>query len=259
MILDMNMWKNQIFYYPYDYGQYTGPDDKIYTVQDQYSLDTFNETMINFNFRNATINPNTNKTFVSTDTHMNSRYYNFHLGVKGIAFIPSLAMFIVFGLLIWFFGRFKPTETDPYAGRLKKRIKKKKRFSFRMPWKRREELRRKIHAVPKLLYFQRKNSAKNATEIEEKEIPSEGFSSDDREPKAQSEIQNSSAPKKSRSRIKLPASIPKVIFFWRKDNDTHEAEHIEQTEFPAKKLSPTDDKEVDKNESKNNKENGHES
>ena len=216
MILDMNMWKNQIFYTPYDYGQYTGPDDKIYTVQDQYSLDTYNKSLINFVFRNATINPNTNLTFVSTDTHMNSRYYDVALGVKAIAFFPSLIMFIVFGLLVWFFGRYKPSEKDPYAGRLKKRFKKKKRFSFRMPWKRKEEIRRKIHAVPKLLYFKKKAKDHDGHEIEEREIPSEGFSSDDKELNSDQEIVQHHNDEESKRSF---PSIPKVLLFWRKSED----------------------------------------
>ena len=273
MILDMNMWKNQIFYTPYDYGQYTGPDDKIYTVQDQYSLDTYNKSLINFVFRNATINPNTNLTFVSTDTHMNSRYYDVALGVKAIAFFPSLIMFIVFGLLVWFFGRYKPSEKDPYAGRLKKRFKKKKRFSFRMPWKRKEEIRRKIHAVPKLLYFKKKAKDHDGHEIEEREIPSEGFSSDDKELNSDQEIvqhHNDEESKRSfpsipkvllfwrksegnskiegkvndiemgktkKGRRKLP-SIPKVFMFWKKESDDEE---MKETEIPRGKLLVEDD------------------
>lgn len=34
LILDLNMWKNQIFYKPHEYGQYIGPGQKIYTVKD---------------------------------------------------------------------------------------------------------------------------------------------------------------------------------------------------------------------------------
>ena len=80
MILDINMWKKQMFYSPYDYSQYTGPEDKIYTVQDQYSLETFKERLTTFD--RITINPKRNLTYVPTDTHMNSRYYRVHLGVK---------------------------------------------------------------------------------------------------------------------------------------------------------------------------------
>lgn len=176
MLLDLNMWKNQIFYKPYDYGQYTNPDGRIYTVQDEYSLEKFNETYITYDFRNSTINPNTGRAYIADDTHMNTKYLGYSLSIKGIAFIPSLAAFVVFGVLIWMFGRFKPTKHDPYAGRLKKRLKKRlsfKNLSFRLPWRRREEVRRKIHAVPKLLYFKRKGT--KGEKVETKEIPSEGF------------------------------------------------------------------------------------
>ncbi|XP_053384334.1 transmembrane protein 117-like isoform X2 [Mercenaria mercenaria] len=181
MLLDMNMWKNQIFYQPYDYGQYTNPDGRIYTVQDDFSLENHNETQITYSFRNSTINNKTGKPYIDGDTHMNTKYLDISIGIKGIAFVPSIAAFIVFGVLIWNFGRFKPTEHDPYAGRLKKRLKKRlsfKNLSFRLPWRRREEVRRKIHAVPKLLYFKRKGTKGEKEQIEQKEIPAEGFIDD---------------------------------------------------------------------------------
>lgn len=178
MLLDLNMWKNQIFYGPYDYGQYTGPEGRIYTVQDDYSLENFNESQVTFDYRSTTINPDTNKTYVDGDTHMNTKYLNYALGVKCIAFIPSVIALIVFGVLIWNFGRFKPTESDPYAGRLKKRMKRKISFKeslkkLRLPWKRKEEITRKIHAVPKLLYFKRRGT--KGKEEDPKEVPSDGF------------------------------------------------------------------------------------
>ncbi|KAH6935191.1 hypothetical protein HPB50_004379 [Hyalomma asiaticum] len=40
MLLDLNMWKNQIFYQPEDYGQYTGPDNKVRTVINYATLAT---------------------------------------------------------------------------------------------------------------------------------------------------------------------------------------------------------------------------
>ncbi|XP_052798505.1 transmembrane protein 117-like isoform X2 [Mya arenaria] len=173
MLLDLNMWKNQIFFSPYDYGQYTNNEGRIYTVQDDYSLNTFNESQITFEYRSTNINPETNKTYVETDTHMNTKYLYTALGLKCLAFIPSVVAFIVFGILIWQFGRFKPTENNPYAGRLKKRIKKK-RFSFRLSWKRRVEIKRKIKAVPKLLYFKSKGASGKRTAAEQ-EVPTEAF------------------------------------------------------------------------------------
>lgn len=124
------MWKNQIFYDPFSYGQYTGPEGKIYTVHDEAILISHNETFLSFDYRNSTINPATNLTYIHDDTYMNARYYNYSLSIKAIAFIPSLFAFVTLGILVWRFGRFKPTKEDPYAGRLKKR--KKNRFSFLM-------------------------------------------------------------------------------------------------------------------------------
>ncbi|CAE1293394.1 Transmembrane protein 117 [Acanthosepion pharaonis] len=46
IILDLNMWKNQLFYVPYDYGQYVGPDNRIYTVLSTEQLSIHNETMV---------------------------------------------------------------------------------------------------------------------------------------------------------------------------------------------------------------------
>jgi hypothetical protein len=86
MILDMNMWKNQIFYAPIDYGQYTDSEGKIHTIKDQYSLENHNATLMTFDYRNSTINPLTNQTYISGDSVMNSRYYDYSIFVKGIAF-----------------------------------------------------------------------------------------------------------------------------------------------------------------------------
>lgn len=159
MLLDLNMWKNQMFYKPFDYGQYIDSEGRIHTVLDDYSLNTFNESLFTWSYRNETINPLTNETYLDGDLVISTRFYDYSLPIKGIAFIPALVAFIVFGLSVWIFGRFKPTKDDPYGGRLKKR-KKKGRFSFRNISSsfRKMELRRKVQAVPKLLRFKRKQS-----------------------------------------------------------------------------------------------------
>ena len=59
ILLDLNMWKNQIFYTPYQYGQYVDDFGRIYTVMDQYSLDHANSSTLTFEYRNVTINPDT--------------------------------------------------------------------------------------------------------------------------------------------------------------------------------------------------------
>lgn len=161
MILDLNMWKNQIFYAPIDYGQYTDSEGKIHTIKDEYSLENHNATMMTFDYRNSTINPMTNQTYISGDSVMNSRYYDYSIAVKGIAFIPALVAFVTLGILVWCFGRFKPSKQDPYAGRLLKRPKlRRKKLSFRLfgeSLRKKFTLRNRIKAVPKLLVFTRGN------------------------------------------------------------------------------------------------------
>lgn len=172
------MWKNQIFYAPYDYGQYVDGEGKIHTVKDDYSLENHNETLLSFNYRNSTINPLTNQTYISGDTVMNSRYKEYGLGVKAIAFIPSIAAFITFGVLIFIFGRFKPTKEDPYAGRLLKRPKLRRKVSFKLF---KESLQKKfslgnnfnkVKAIPKLLAFTRRHNAdKTSADFPENDRP----------------------------------------------------------------------------------------
>ena len=103
MILDLNMWKNQIFYKPYDFGQYTGPNDKIYSVQDAAFLATKNKTTLTYAWRWS--NPSPNSSYGMTDILINSRFRNKPLALKGTAFIPCLLAFVVFGVFIWLFGR----------------------------------------------------------------------------------------------------------------------------------------------------------
>ncbi|XP_005993243.1 transmembrane protein 117 [Latimeria chalumnae] len=110
LILDLNMWKNQIFYKPYEYGQYVGPGQKIYTVEDPDTLSEFNRTTLTWDWRSTNVNPENNKTYVEEDLFLHSRYIGASLGVKGLAFVPSLLAFVLFGFFIWFFGRFHKSE-----------------------------------------------------------------------------------------------------------------------------------------------------
>lgn len=107
IILDLNMWKNQIFYSPFVFGQYTSPEGYIYSVLDTNFIDTANETTLSYEWRSQNINPATNESFATTDPRMNSKYLEFALALKGIAFIPSITAFLTFGCLIWFYGREK--------------------------------------------------------------------------------------------------------------------------------------------------------
>ena len=106
MLLDLNMWKNQIFYTPLSYGQYTGEDGHIFSVYDSYSLSHYNnETIYSYAWRNSTIDPTTNQTYITADYRTNSRYRSYSLPLRGIAFIPSVVTLILFGVLIYIFGR----------------------------------------------------------------------------------------------------------------------------------------------------------
>ena len=127
MILDLNMWKNQMFYEPFEYGQYIGPNHRIHTVHDQEVLRTHNITMLSYEWRSTNWNDETNATYIESDMVMNTQYFGSKLSSKGMAFIPSLLAFVCFGIFLWYFGRWKPTETDHYAGRL---LMRKKRMSL---------------------------------------------------------------------------------------------------------------------------------
>ncbi|XP_052400169.1 transmembrane protein 117 isoform X1 [Carassius gibelio] len=113
LILDLNMWKNQIFYKPYEYGQYVGPGEKIYTVEDPETLHNFNRSTLTWEWRSTNTDPLTNRTYIQRDMFLHSRYVGASLDVKCLAFIPSLAAFVLFGFFIWLFGRFQDSEKFP--------------------------------------------------------------------------------------------------------------------------------------------------
>ena len=105
MICDLNMWKNQIFYNPANYGQYTGIDDKIRTVSDKRILQTKNASLWTWDARNR-IDEKTGKAYYEEDMVMNSRYMGYPLSAKWTAFIPSVIGMILFVTLITLYGRF---------------------------------------------------------------------------------------------------------------------------------------------------------
>ena len=137
MMLDLNMWKNQIFYTPPGYGQFVGPNDKIYTVRDQYSLDNLMDNVtLSYDWRSTNINPLLNNSYLESDLLMNSKYLGYTLNVKCTAFGPSLAAFACFGFLVWYFGRYRPSPGDPHGGRIKKRRKMYQRYSGKLHFRR---------------------------------------------------------------------------------------------------------------------------
>ncbi|XP_056272964.1 transmembrane protein 117 isoform X2 [Pseudoliparis swirei] len=113
LILDLNMWKNQIFYRPYEYGQYVGPGEKIFTVEEPETLRFFNRSTLTYEWRCDNVNPDSSLPYVERDMFLHSRYVGGRLDVKCLAFIPSLAAFLLFGFFVWLFGRFQDSETFP--------------------------------------------------------------------------------------------------------------------------------------------------
>lgn len=108
MILDLNMWKNQIFYEPFVYGQYTDDEHYIYTVSDRDFLANATKETLSYAWRWTNVNPLTNKTYGLEDHKMNSRYFGYPLSAKGTAFIPSLFAFTMFGILVKYFSKGGP-------------------------------------------------------------------------------------------------------------------------------------------------------
>ncbi|KAM9503979.1 transmembrane protein 117-like isoform 2-T2 [Salvelinus alpinus] len=128
LILDLNMWKNQIFYKPYEYGQYVGPGEKIFTVEEPHTLGDFNRSTLTYKWRSSHVDPLTNRSYVHRDMFLHSRYVGASLEVKCLAFIPSLAAFVLFGFFIWLLGRFQDSETFP-EGQVDKTYERIKRKS----------------------------------------------------------------------------------------------------------------------------------
>ncbi|XP_066903151.1 transmembrane protein 117 isoform X1 [Halyomorpha halys] len=111
MMLDLNMWKNQIFYTPDKFGQYVGPNNKIHTVQDQTILQTENVSLWTWESRSK-INETTKLPYYYEDMKMNSRYMGYPLIMKCTAFIPSIFTLSLFIYLIYLYGRFPHAKRD---------------------------------------------------------------------------------------------------------------------------------------------------
>ncbi|KAK7868906.1 hypothetical protein R5R35_014216 [Gryllus longicercus] len=116
MLLDLNMWKNQIFYDPRDFGQYTGPDDKVRTINDPEILEKANASLWTWEVRSQ-IDVKTNLPYHEQDMQMNSRYMNYPLSVKWTAFIPSGIGLIMFVALVSLYGRFPSNQAHHLADR----------------------------------------------------------------------------------------------------------------------------------------------
>ena len=91
MMLDLNMLKNQVVYDPIDFAQYTGPDDRIYTVTDPAEIAQFLIDPSNFTYELRQ---------GSGDLKMNSRYVGHSGAVKMIAIVPVFIVAIMFFTLL---------------------------------------------------------------------------------------------------------------------------------------------------------------
>nr|XP_027214262.1 transmembrane protein 117-like [Penaeus vannamei] len=112
MILDLNMWKNQIFYEPGPYGQYIDPvSRKVYTVEDSRFISENNETTWAWEARGE-INGTTGKPYREQDMCMYSRYMGYTLSVKCTAFIPNILGLVMLFTLVSLYGRFPPNQAQ---------------------------------------------------------------------------------------------------------------------------------------------------
>lgn len=143
LILDLNMWKNQIFYNPPAYGQYTGPGEKIFTVEDTNILQYLNQTTLSWQWRSTMIDPRTNRSYADGDMFLHSRYTGASLDVKCLAFIPSLLAFVLFGFFIWFFGRFHKSEQG-----MENKDKSYRRIKRKSPSEHSKEMGMTIENIP---------------------------------------------------------------------------------------------------------------
>lgn len=101
MLLDLNMWKNQVIYKPSEYGQYVHPVTKmVHTVNDtiaQRKALLVPDIKWNYNSRLAEKDPATNKSLVENDLMVYARYFGYPF------FIKALSLFPIAGgkLLLW--------------------------------------------------------------------------------------------------------------------------------------------------------------
>nr|XP_046914791.1 uncharacterized protein LOC124495451 [Dermatophagoides farinae] len=135
MMLDLNMWKNQVIYYPPDYGQYVDANTKrVCSITDQKSITVLHrgDGMIEWTYKNRSqmIDPQTNRTYIEEDLMIYARYFGFAWVYKMASLIPILAGFAFFLFLVYFYGRFPPKTDASLGGRLPKRI------SYRSSWRR---------------------------------------------------------------------------------------------------------------------------
>lgn len=99
--------------------------------------------MMTYDWRWNHINPKTNRTYGLEDHRMNSKYKGYTLGLKSLAFVPSLLAFCIFGYLLWLFGKeengdevlLRKYRCDTRRERQLRRLKRKRRRAERQKQK----------------------------------------------------------------------------------------------------------------------------
>lgn len=128
MLFDLNMLKNQIFYYPAKYGQYIGIQNRVFTVTNQTILQTNDPQDWSYEAR-ALINSETGLPFINGRVYMNfswtsinlcilledlsmySTFMAYSMGIKSIAFLPCILGFVTFFVLVGVYGRISDTSS----------------------------------------------------------------------------------------------------------------------------------------------------
>lgn len=114
-----------------------------------------NNSIRTYDWRWSHINPKTNRTYGEDDHRMNSKYKGYSLGLKAMAFVPSLLCFCVFGYLLWLFGKeengdealLRRYRCDVRKERQRKRVRRKRRRAERSKRKTENTVRDRLPLV----------------------------------------------------------------------------------------------------------------
>ena len=126
LLIDTWMWKNQVFYEPLRYGQYTDGRDFIYSITDREFIATANATAMSFPYRKL------NDLF-QYDEKMNSKFKEYSMISKIGAWFPVCMAFLAFLILGIKFSREDKKDM----------LIKKKREGIQRRKKRVEEMRKR--------------------------------------------------------------------------------------------------------------------
>lgn len=111
MIFDLNMWKNQIFYYPEKYGQYIATEHRVYTVINESILMTNDPDNWSYAARSVA-DSQTGLPLMEEDMYMHSRFLGYSMLIKSMAFIPCVFGFVIFFILVAVYGRISAAKSN---------------------------------------------------------------------------------------------------------------------------------------------------